>query len=61
MVDFRYWRAYGKLFQDLIEDEYDVRALVLASSLSKMFTAGLDREYHTLHCHFNSPYPILQF
>ncbi|XP_006457394.1 hypothetical protein AGABI2DRAFT_79845 [Agaricus bisporus var. bisporus H97] len=42
MVDFRYWRAYGKLFQDLIEDEYDVRALVLASSLSKMFTAGLD-------------------
>ncbi|KAF9445643.1 Delta2-dienoyl-CoA-isomerase [Macrolepiota fuliginosa MF-IS2] len=37
-----YWKAYGKLFNDLTEDGYDVRALVLASDLPKIFTAGLD-------------------
>ncbi|KAJ3569880.1 hypothetical protein NP233_g4765 [Leucocoprinus birnbaumii] len=37
-----YWTAYGKLFDDIIEDGYDVRALVLCSSFSKIFTAGLD-------------------
>jgi len=37
-----YWKVYGKLFNDLIEDGYDVRALVLASNLPKTFTAGLD-------------------
>ncbi|KXN88377.1 Delta(3,5)-Delta(2,4)-dienoyl-CoA isomerase, mitochondrial [Leucoagaricus sp. SymC.cos] len=37
-----YWKAYGKLFEDIIEDGYDVRALVLCSSIPKIFTAGLD-------------------
>ncbi|KAF5346447.1 hypothetical protein D9756_010087 [Leucocoprinus leucothites] len=37
-----YWKAYGKLFGDIIEDGYDVRALVLCSSFPKIFTAGLD-------------------
>jgi len=38
----RYWSAFGKLFDDITEDGYDVRALVLCSSFPNIFTAGLD-------------------
>ncbi|PPQ66243.1 hypothetical protein CVT26_010944 [Gymnopilus dilepis] len=37
-----FWVAYGKLFDALTEDGYDVRALVLSSAFPKFFTAGLD-------------------
>lgn len=37
-----YWSAFGKLFDDITEDGYDVRALVLCSSFPNIFTAGLD-------------------
>ncbi|CAA7263597.1 unnamed protein product [Cyclocybe aegerita] len=37
-----FWQAYGKLFDKLAEDGYDVRALVVSSSFSKTFTAGID-------------------
>ncbi|KAF8800995.1 Delta2-dienoyl-CoA-isomerase [Phlegmacium glaucopus] len=36
------WRAYGKLFDSLTEDGYDVRAVVISSAFPKIFTAGLD-------------------
>ena len=39
-----FWVAYGKLFDALTEDGYDVRALVLSSAFPKFFTAGLDCE-----------------
>ncbi|KAL0576058.1 hypothetical protein V5O48_005916 [Marasmius crinis-equi] len=38
----RYWRAYGELFQRIMEEAPDVRAVVLSSALDKFFTAGLD-------------------
>lgn len=38
-----YWKAYGKVFEDLITDGYDVRAAVVSSVFPKIFTAGLDR------------------
>lgn len=38
-----YWKAYGKVFEDLIADGYDVRAAVVSSVFPKIFTAGLDR------------------
>ena len=44
-VDF--WVAYGKLFDSLVEDGYDVRAVVLSSAFPKFFTAGLDRTQAT--------------
>jgi len=34
--------AYGRLFDSLTEDGYDVRAVVLSSAFPKIFTAGLD-------------------
>ncbi|TFK26071.1 Delta2-dienoyl-CoA-isomerase [Coprinopsis marcescibilis] len=37
-----FWTAYGKLFDSLVADGYDVRAAVLSSVLPKYFTAGLD-------------------
>ncbi|KAF9559230.1 Delta2-dienoyl-CoA-isomerase [Agrocybe pediades] len=37
-----FWVAYGKLFDSLVEDGYDVRAVVLTSAFPKFFTAGLD-------------------
>ncbi|CAA7263596.1 unnamed protein product [Cyclocybe aegerita] len=37
-----FWKAYGKLFDSLTEDGYDVRALVLSSAFPKIFTAGID-------------------
>ena len=37
-------QAYSKLFDSLVEDGYDVRAVVLSSAFPKIFTAGLDRE-----------------
>ncbi|KAF8961137.1 Delta2-dienoyl-CoA-isomerase [Flammula alnicola] len=37
-----FWVAYGKLFDALTEDGYDVRAAVVSSSFPKLFTAGLD-------------------
>jgi Delta3,5-Delta2,4-dienoyl-CoA isomerase len=40
----RYWREYGKLFDTLADDTSDIRAVVLSSSLPKLFTAGLDCE-----------------
>lgn len=38
-----FWREYGKLFDSLTYDGYDVRAAVLSSALPKIFTAGVDR------------------
>ena len=38
------WREYGQLFDSLIHDGYDVRAAVLSSALTKVFTAGVDCE-----------------
>ncbi|KAF8240466.1 Delta2-dienoyl-CoA-isomerase [Tricholoma matsutake] len=40
-----YWREYGKLFDTLAEDSSDIRAVVLSSSLPKLFTAGLELSY----------------
>ncbi|PPQ80068.1 hypothetical protein CVT25_001497 [Psilocybe cyanescens] len=37
-----FWVAYGKLFDALTADGYDVRAAVLTSAFPKYFTAGLD-------------------
>ncbi|KAF9473532.1 Delta2-dienoyl-CoA-isomerase [Pholiota conissans] len=37
-----FWVAYGKLFDTLVDDGYDVRAAVISSSFPKLFTAGLD-------------------
>ncbi|KAF9043171.1 Delta2-dienoyl-CoA-isomerase [Panaeolus papilionaceus] len=37
-----FWQAYGRLFDSLTDDGYDVRALVLSSAFPKIFTAGLD-------------------
>ncbi|KAG5731270.1 hypothetical protein E4T56_gene20670, partial [Termitomyces sp. T112] len=40
-----YWREYGRLFETLIGAHAageDIRALVVSSAISKMFTAGLD-------------------
>ncbi|KAJ3517664.1 hypothetical protein NLJ89_g361 [Agrocybe chaxingu] len=37
-----FWTAYGKLFDTLTEDGYDVRALVVSSAFPKIFTAGID-------------------
>ncbi|KIM37656.1 hypothetical protein M413DRAFT_448432 [Hebeloma cylindrosporum] len=37
-----FWVAYGKLFDALTEDGYDVRAAVVSSVFPKIFTAGLD-------------------
>ncbi|KJA15394.1 hypothetical protein HYPSUDRAFT_48411 [Hypholoma sublateritium FD-334 SS-4] len=37
-----FWVAYGKVFDTIVEDGYDVRAAVLSSSFPKIFTAGLD-------------------
>lgn len=34
--------AYGKLFDALSADGYDVRSAVLTSAFPKYFTAGLD-------------------
>ena len=41
--------AYGKLFDDIIEDGHDVRALVLCSGFPTIFTAGLDRVFNRFH------------
>ena len=38
-----FWREYGKLFDSLTRDGYDVRAAVLSSALPKTFTAGIER------------------
>ena len=35
-------QTYGRLFDSLTEDGYDVRAVVLSSAFPKIFTAGLD-------------------
>ena len=35
-------QAYGRVFDSLTEDGYDVRAVVLSSAFPKIFTAGLD-------------------
>ena len=40
-VWFRFWVEYGEVFEK-ISREQDVRAVVLASSLPKVFSAGLD-------------------
>ncbi|KAG2004231.1 enoyl-CoA hydratase/isomerase [Coprinopsis cinerea AmutBmut pab1-1] len=37
-----FWRAYGNLFETIVEDGYDVRAAVVSSTFPKFFTAGLD-------------------
>jgi len=37
-----FWRSYGKLFESLTRDGYDVRVAVLSSALPKLFTAGID-------------------
>lgn len=37
-----FWTAYGKLFDSLVEDGVDCRALVVSSAFPKIFTAGLD-------------------
>jgi len=37
-----FWRAYGRLFESLTRDGYDVRVAVLSSALPKLFTAGID-------------------
>ncbi|KAF9463984.1 Delta2-dienoyl-CoA-isomerase [Collybia nuda] len=37
-----YWREYGKLFETLAEQPSDIRAVVVSSSIPKLFTAGLD-------------------
>jgi enoyl-CoA hydratase/carnithine racemase len=44
----RFWRQYGQVFDRLNDDKSDIRAIVLSSSLPKIFTAGLDRK-HTSH------------
>ena len=41
-----FWREYGKLFDSLTRDGYDVRAAVLSSALPKLFTAGIDGMHH---------------
>ncbi|KAF8957500.1 Delta2-dienoyl-CoA-isomerase [Flammula alnicola] len=37
-----FWIAYGKLFDALTEDGYDVRAAVVSSTFSSVLSAGLD-------------------
>lgn len=37
-----FWVAYGKLFDALTDDGFDVRAVVISSVFPKIFTAGLD-------------------
>ncbi|KAF8950120.1 Delta2-dienoyl-CoA-isomerase [Flammula alnicola] len=37
-----FWVAYGKLFDALTEDGYDVRAAVVSSTFPNVFSAGLD-------------------
>ncbi|KAJ7689568.1 Delta2-dienoyl-CoA-isomerase [Mycena rosella] len=37
-----FWRAYGALFDRIIEEGRDVRAAVLSSAFPKLFTAGID-------------------
>jgi len=37
-----FWSDYGRLFDSLTRDGYDVRAAVLSSALPKTFTAGID-------------------
>ncbi len=54
-----YWKAYGRLFDDLIEDGYDVRALVLASSFPTVFTAGLDSTCDAFLVYYLLPTHIL--
>ncbi|KAJ7090727.1 Delta2-dienoyl-CoA-isomerase [Mycena belliarum] len=39
-VDF--WTAYGALFDRIVAEGRDVRAVVLSSALPKLFTAGID-------------------
>lgn len=51
-----YWRAYGKTFEDLTTDGYDVRVAVVSSMFAKTFTAGLDRA-----CIVSTPNVILTF
>ncbi|KAF7294527.1 Delta-2 dienoyl-CoA isomerase [Mycena indigotica] len=38
----RFWRAYGALFDRIIQEGRDVRAVVVSSALSKVFSAGID-------------------
>lgn len=45
----RFWRELGTVF-DRISADPNVRAVVLASALPKMFTAGLD-------CTYSFPFP----
>jgi enoyl-CoA hydratase/carnithine racemase len=53
----RLWTEYGQLFERLIEEGPDVRAVVLSSSLPKIFTAGLDRMSMSLIvCYFWSEF-----
>ncbi|KAJ7198091.1 Delta2-dienoyl-CoA-isomerase [Mycena pura] len=37
-----FWRAYGALFDRITAEGRDVRAAVLSSDVSKLFTAGID-------------------
>ncbi|KAM6488869.1 Delta2-dienoyl-CoA-isomerase [Amanita muscaria] len=42
------WRDYGRVFRRLSEEGPDVRAVVLSSSLPKIFTVGLDLQDNNL-------------
>lgn len=44
-----YWKAYGKVFADLVADGFDVRVAVVSSVFPKIFTAGLDRACTLFH------------
>lgn len=42
--EYRFWTEYGRVF-DNIALLPDVRAVVLASALPKLFSAGIDCQY----------------
>ncbi|KAJ7605558.1 Delta2-dienoyl-CoA-isomerase [Roridomyces roridus] len=37
-----FWRAYGALFDRIVDEGRDVRAAVVSSAMPKIFTAGID-------------------
>ncbi|KAJ6611252.1 Delta2-dienoyl-CoA-isomerase [Mycena sp. CBHHK59/15] len=42
-----FWREYGALFDRIIGEGRDVRALVLSSAIPKLFTAGIDSKINS--------------
>jgi len=50
--------AYGKLFDALMEDGYDARALVVSSAFPNIFTAGLDCAFQIINQSF-TPFEVL--